>query len=95
MTQGYTEEELKKLIHDAIWNELPDEKQDRDELLQAEQIQLLDIEGYNIEALVQDRLLDQFEYEVWIDTKIDEGEFMFKVLEDRGVNHAKILLNLH
>ncbi|GAA0276078.1 hypothetical protein [Halobacterium noricense] len=83
---------MKQLIHDAIWNELPDEK--RHELLEADEIKILGTEMGATKALVQNRLLDHFEYKHWVDTEVDGTEVMFKILEDRGIAHDKVLFSI-
>ena len=92
MNSNHTEDKMKQLIHDAIWNELPDGKDC--ESLEADEIRILGTDKGRTDALVQNRLLDHFKYKYWIDTEVDGIEVMFKILEDDGIGHDRVLFRI-
>lgn len=93
MTSNHTDDELKQLIHDAIWAELPNEKY-RDEMLEVDDIRLDDPEGLYTTMLVPNNLLQGFGSD-WIESEVDGEIVRWKMKKMEGTNFASVLMEAY
>lgn len=92
MSLDRTDEELKQLLHDAIWKELPNGKY-RPEMLEKEEIQLEDKEGFYTSLLVPNNVLGLFGPD-WIETELKGFTVRWKISETVGINFDRVLMEV-
>lgn len=79
MANAYSDDELKQLLHDAIWNELPKDEC-REELLEVEDIKIGGTESFYTNTLVPANYLDRFGSD-WIKTEVGNDTVRYKIVE--------------
>ncbi|WP_144798288.1 hypothetical protein [Halorubrum depositum] len=88
--QSHTDDEVKRLLHNAIWNSLPDGKY-REEMLEVEDINISESDGVYTEATVKNNLLDEVS-SGWIESEVNGHTVQFKVGETLGLHESQVKL---
>jgi hypothetical protein len=79
MANAYSDDDLKQILHDAIWSELP-EDECREDLLEVKDIKIGGTESFYTNTLVPANHLGRFGSD-WISTEVDGKSVLFKILE--------------
>jgi len=93
MTNEYTDEQLKQLLHDAIWEELPETG--RTDLLEVNDIRISQSDDVPYEmALVKNNLLGRLGSD-WIETNVGKDTVRYRIGETAGINDDEVWFEVY